>query len=144
MRATERIRDGHADEVLSEAVALASSPEAKEAIEQVDRNALLGLQAEQGDEAPRIEIWAGVDVETVMERNELPSGEELVDVLLYPAVPVIRVLQTIVAALQFTHDPKGKLLDLAEEHLAAMQAFVESVEAARVGKKHPQEPPGPA
>ncbi len=78
-RAAERIRGGHADAILSEAAALASSPEALQAIEKTNKSTLLGLaqqQAEQSDEAPEIIIQAGVDVETMIASAKPLSKEE--------------------------------------------------------------------
>lgn len=145
-RATEKIREGRADEILEEAVATASSPEVKQAVEQVDRNALLEMQEEpqeeQGSETAEVEIRAGVDVETVMAMNGWFTDEEL-DALLGGAGPLIRLLQIIVAALQLAHDPTGKLLDLAEERLAGVQALHDSAKAAREAKKPSEEPTEP-
>lgn len=134
-RATERIRDGYADEVLGEAITLASSPEAQRTIEQADRNALFGLlaeeQKEQGDETPGIEIRAGVDVETVIALAELTDEER--QVLQYWAGQALRVLIFVVSSAQVSTDP-AIALEQASWALAAAAAIYDYVRAANEAK----------
>lgn len=103
-RAVGKIRDGNAEEVLSEAAALAASPAVLEAVEQADKDILLGAAEQQASEAieQRNELFgaegvrAGIDVETVIASVHLSEEER--QAMIYYAQQLVRFL-LIVASL---------------------------------------------
>lgn len=143
-RGAERILNGRADEILDEAAAIASSPEARQTIEQADKDALLELaqlEAEQdsktfGGEVLGGEVRAGLDVETVVASVGTLSEEEL-QVLEYYTIQLMRVLLSVVAAAvagawavgaeQTTQDLLGKAMSA----LSGVYALQECAKAAR-------------
>lgn len=130
-RAAERIQDGHADEILSEAAALASSPEAYQAMERADKDMLLRLaqqQAEQSGEDPETTIQAGVDVETVIASAKPLTKEEYLT-LEYYALQLARILFVLVSAAAVIS--ASVLLAQASLALGGVIAVLEVLKATR-------------
>ena len=134
-RAEEKIREGRANEVLDEAAAVVSSEETRRTLESADEEALFDAarrQAVAEDEAPALEIRAGVDVETVIALAYL-SDEEL-DAVLYCAGQTIKVLVFAVSAALVVASPPLSLAQ-ASYTLGAAMALWAVVDAARARKK---------
>lgn len=135
-RAERKIREGHADEVLEEAVAVVSGEDTRLTLEQADKDALLDAARQQPEgetEAPVLEIRAGVDVETVVAELANLSNEEF-DALEYYAGQLIKVLSFAVSAAVVVASPYLSLAQ-ASATLGGAMAFWGLVSAARARKK---------
>lgn len=130
-RGAERILNGRADEILDEAAEIASSPEARQAIEQADKAALLELaqlEAEQDSKTFGGEVRAGLDVETVVASGGTLSEEDL-QALLYLTIQLVRVLVAVVAVAAVSTEPPE--VDAATVILGGLLAFLECIKETR-------------
>lgn len=133
-RGAERILNGRADEILEEAAAIASSPEARQTIERADKDALLELaqqEAKQDSRAFGGEVRTGLDVETVVASVGNLSEEDL-QALEYFALQLVRVLIFVVAAAVVS---TGALdVETAAGALSGVYSILECIKAARAKK----------
>ncbi len=135
-RGAERILNGYGDEILDEATAIASSPEARQTIERADKDALIELAQQQADQDSGAfggEVRAGLDVETVVASVEISSEEDL-RALEYFAFQLVRVLIVVVSAAVLSTGDAESLLEQASLALSGTLALLDCIKAARAKK----------
>lgn len=134
-RGAERILNGRADEILDEAVTIASSPEALQTIERADKDALVELaqqEAEQDSGAFGGEVRAGLDHETVVASIGSLSKEDL-QALEYFALQLVRVLLIVTAAAAVV-TTGGLDPQTAEIALGGLLVLLDCIRATRANK----------